>query len=105
MNGQLAVLYQGEQVGGIYDWNIDIRFEHLVVNKSRQYTSHKLIAALSYWLIKVPHGNEFDAEFYQVIQNNLVLMDAGKVSIDLPDRKTLNRRLYAPLEIGWLGVE
>lgn len=103
MNGEIGVLYQGEQVGGIYDWLVSLVWDSIVVNKSREYKVIKKILANSYWLVKAPDGNCFDIELYKTIQGALVLMDKGKVIIDLPDIKTLDRRLYAPVEIRWIS--
>ena len=105
MEGSLGVLYQDGQVGGVYDWLVSLVWDSIVVNESREYKVKKNISALSYWLIKAPDGNCFDIELYKTIQGALVLMDAGKVKIDFPDTKTLDRRLYAPIEIRWLGCE
>ena len=102
---EIGVLYQGEQVGGIYDWDISLIWDSVIVNKWREHKVKKNITANSYWLIKPPDGNCFDIELYKTIQGALVLMDTGNVAIDFPDVKTLDRRLYAPIEIRWLGCE
>ena len=62
----------------------------------------KKVSANSYWLIAEPDGDIFEADFYQQIQNQLVLMDTGRVKLGLPDTKTLNRTLSAPLTLRWI---
>jgi len=104
LEGQIAVLYQeGKQVAGLYDWDIRIVLDYTTVNNMKVYKSHKRIDARSYWLVEPVKDNEFDAEFYQVLNDNLILMDAGKVVIDFPDCHTLDRRLYAPISVVWIS--
>jgi len=104
IEGQIAVLYQhGEQVGGLYDWESRVILDYTTVSGVKEYKSHKKIEARSYWLIEPVKENEFDAKFYQTLNDNLILMDAGKVVIDFPDLRTLDRRLYAPIDIKWLS--
>jgi hypothetical protein len=102
LEGQIAVLYQGEQVAGLYDWSLRVILDYTTKDNMREYKSHKRIEARSYWLVEPVKDNEFDAEFYQVINDNFVLMDAGKVAIDFPDCHTVDRRLYAPIEVRWI---
>jgi len=103
MEGNLGVLYQDGQVGGIYDWEIYLIWDSTVHKNWQEYKVKKNITAQSYWLIKPPDGNCFDIELYNTIQGALVLMDKGNVAIDFPDIVTLDRRLYAPIEVRWLG--
>jgi len=106
LEGQIAVLYQeGKQTAGLYDWESHVILDYTTKDNMKTYKSHKRIDARSYWLIEPVKENEFDAEFYQVLNDNLVLMDAGKVVIDFPDCHTVDRRLYASIEIRWIGVE
>ncbi len=62
----------------------------------------KVVTASSYWLIKEPNGYIYEAEFYQQIRNQLVLMDAGRVELKLPDTVTSDRTLSAPLRLTWM---
>jgi len=103
MNGQIGVLYQGKQVGGIYNWSVSLAVDSTVRNGWEEVIIIKHIFASSYWLIDPPDGTRFDIELYKYTQGKLVLMDAGKVDVGLPDIVTLNRRLYAPLELAWWG--
>ena len=106
LEGQIGVLYQeGKQVGGLYDWEFHIILDYTTKDGMKEYKPHKKIDARSYWLVEPVKENVFDAEFYQVMNDRLILMDAGKVAIDLPDCATIDRRLYAPIEIRWVGVE
>jgi hypothetical protein len=103
ITSQIATLKQnGKQVGGLYDSEIRIVLQYTTVDGMKEYKPVKKITALSYWLLE-PCDNEFEAEFYQVVNNDLILMDAGKVVIDFPDCHTIDRRLYAPLEIRWIS--
>ena len=102
MDGELGVLYQDKQVGGIYAWGIDFAYDSNVSNGWREFRIIKGISATSYWLDFVPDGNCFDIKLYKAIRGQLAIVDSGKVLINLPDR-TLNRRIYKPLEIRWLG--
>ncbi len=103
MNGELAALYQGgKQVGGIYDWQIDILFDSVIKNGWYEHKIIKNITAQGYWLNIAPDSDYFCVEFYKVIRGQLVLIDTGKVEVDLPN-KILDRRVYIPLEIRWLG--
>ena len=102
MEGQIGVLYQDKQVGGFYNWDTHVVAEFTTVDGWKEYKPVKHITARSYWLIDVPVDNQFTAEFYQLLGKQLVLMDVGEVVIDLPDTTTLDRTLYAPLEIVWM---
>jgi hypothetical protein len=103
LEGQIAVLYQsGKQVAGLYDFEIRILLDYTTKDNMRVYKSHKIIDARSYWLVEPVEENVFDAEFYQVMNDNLVLMDAGKVVIDFPDCHTVDQRLYAPISVVWI---
>jgi len=103
LEGQIAVLYQGgKQVAGLYNWEIHILLDYTTVDNMKTYKAHKRISARSYWLVEPVKENEFDIEFYQVLNDELVLMDAGKVAIDFPDCHTVDRRLYAPIEMRWI---
>ena len=103
MNGDLAVLYQGgKQVGGLFDWEIDIISNSTIRNGWYEVKISKGITAQGYWLTCAPDGCYFEVIFYKAIRGRLVLMDSGKVEVDLPD-KTLDRRLHIPLEIRWVS--
>ena len=104
LSGQIAVLYQGKkQVGGLYDWNARVVLQYTTIKGMREYKPAKHISAQSYWILEPIRDNEFDAEFYQVLNDDLILMDAGKVAIDFPDVRTVDRRLYAPIDIRWIN--
>lgn len=106
LEGQIGVLYQeGKQVAGVYDWESHVILDYTTTDGMKVYKPHKKIDARSYWLVKPVKENVFYAEFYQTLLDNLILIDAGKVVIDFPDCATVDRRLYAPIEIRWLGVE
>ena len=106
LEGQICALYQeGGQVAGVYDWESHIILEYTTTDNMKVYKPHKNISARSYWLVEPVKENVFYAEFYQVILENLILMDAGNVAIDFPDCATVDRRLYAPIEIRWIGCE
>jgi len=102
MNGQIGVLRQnGKQVGGIYDWMISLVYDSTVNDGWEKFKVIKHITAQSYWLVVIPSDNIFDIELYKKIEGQLVLVDAGEVGINLPDTETLDRKLYAPLELVW----
>jgi len=105
MNGEIGVLYQDKQIGGVYNWRINLTYEPTVRDGYHHLKVKKTIIAQSYWLIETPSDNIYDIELYKRVNKQLVLMDAGKVRIRFPDCKTLNRRLDAPIEIRWIGVE
>jgi len=105
MNGEIGVLYQDKQIGGVYDWSVNLAYEPSVRNGFKYYKVKKNISARSYWLIGIPLDNLYDIELYKIIKSQLVLMDSGKVKINFPDTQTLDKRLYAPVEIRWIGVE
>jgi len=102
MDGQIGVLKQGgKQCGGIYDWEISLAYDSAV---SKGWTNLKVIkhiVAQSYWLTEIPKDNIYGIELYKKVDSQLVLMDAGTVGLNLPDTETLNRRLYAPLDLKW----
>jgi hypothetical protein len=100
----IATLKQnGKQVGGLFDCEIRVILQYVTKDGMKDYKPIKKITSLSYWLLEPVSSNEFEAEFYQVVNNDLILIDAGKVVIDLPDKRTLDRRLYAPIEIRWIS--
>ena len=100
---QIATLKQnGRQVGGLFDCEIRVILQYTTVDGVKEYKPIKRISAMSYWLIESVKDNEFEVEFYQVLNNDLILIDSGKVVIDFPDLRTLDRRLYAPIDVRWL---
>ena len=102
MEGQIGVLKQDDrQCGGIYDWGIILAYDSAVSKGWERVKVIKHIMAQSYWLTEIPTGNIYDIELYRKVDNQLVLMDAGVVKLNLPDTETLNRRLYAPIELTW----
>ena len=101
MNGGIAVLYQGKQVGGMYDWKIDITPNSILRDGWREFKVTKEITAHSYWLTDTPSDNCFEVKFYKVVRGQLALMDSGMIEIDLHD-KTVGRLIYTPLEIRWV---
>ena len=104
LQSQIATLKQnGKQVGGLYDSEIRVILQYTTVDGMKEYKPVKKITSLSYWLLEPIQSNEFDAEFFTVNSNMLVTVDAGKVVIDFPDLRTLDRRLYAPIDVRWLG--
>uniref|UniRef100_A0A6M3IWT7 Uncharacterized protein n=1 Tax=viral metagenome TaxID=1070528 RepID=A0A6M3IWT7_9ZZZZ len=104
LEGQIAVLYQeGKQVAGMYDWEIHVILDYTTKDGMKEYKPHKNISARSYWLVEPVKENVFYAEFYQTMLDNLILMDAGNVAIDFPDCATLDKRLYAPINVNWVG--
>ncbi len=105
LSGQVVVLNQnGEQVGGLFDWSTNVVMNYTTKDGSREYKPTKHIDAQSYWLLEHLDSNEFDAEFFVVQGGQLLLIDKGNVVIDFPDLVTLDQRLYAPIEVRWLGV-
>jgi len=104
LQSQIATLKQnGKQVGGLYDIETHIILQFTTVNGMKEYKPVKKITALSYWLLEPIWSNEFDAEFFTVNSNQLVTVDAGRVVIDFPDLRTLDRRLYAPIDVRWIS--
>ncbi len=103
MNGELGVLYQGgKQVGGFFDWEIDLTLVPTMRNGWYSFKAFKRITIQSYWLINAPDGSCYEAKLYKAIRGQLILMDSGRVEVNLPNR-TLDRRLCIPLEIRWIG--
>ena len=104
IQSQIATLKQnGKQVGGLYDSEIRVILQYTTIDGMKIYKPVKKITALSYWLLEPISSNEFDAEFFTVNSNQLVTVDAGRVVIDFPDLRTLDRRLYAPIDVKWLS--
>ena len=106
LEGQIGVLSQnGKQIAGLYDWESHVVLNFTTKDGMKEYKPAKHITARSYWILEPVRENVFDAEFYQIVSNELVLMDTGKVVIDFPDVRTTDQRLYAPINVRWIGVE
>ena len=106
LQSQIATLEQnGKQVGGLFDCETHIILQYTTVDGMKEYKPVKKITALSYWLLEPIQSNEFEAEFFAVNSNMLITVDAGKVVIDFPDLVTLDRRLYAPINVQWVDCE
>uniref|UniRef100_A0A6M3KYU9 Uncharacterized protein n=1 Tax=viral metagenome TaxID=1070528 RepID=A0A6M3KYU9_9ZZZZ len=102
MDGILGVLKQdGKQVAGIYDWEINLAWDSTTSKGWQKVKVVKHVIAQSYWLTEIPQDSTYDIELYKKIDGQLVLMDAGVIAINLPDTETLDRRLYAPLQLIW----
>lgn len=103
MEGEIAVLYQmNKQIGGVYDWSINLSSDYTVEGGYQKYKFKKNISANAYWLIDTPADDCYEVKFYKIQQGSLILMDAGIVDINLPDTKTFNRRLDAPVDLIWI---
>ncbi len=103
MIGIIGVLRQdNEQVGGIFNWSIDATLADGIQGRWKSPKAIKKVTARSYWLVKEPDSNIFEVEFYQQVKGQLVLMDAGKVKLKLPDTTTLDKKLLAPLTLRWI---
>ncbi len=101
MDGELAVLSQGGiQVGGLYDWELNTLFETNINNGWYEHKIKREITTRSYWLTVAPDG-PCEIQLYKACRGQLVLVGEGRVEITMID-KTLNRRLYSPVEIRWL---
>jgi len=106
VEGEIGVLRQdGRQVAGVYNWLSRIRLNYTVVDNVKEYKPTKIITALSYWIVEPLTSNEFNIELYKAIGEDLVIMEAGKVTIDFPDTTTIGRRLNAPVSMSWVGYE
>ena len=106
MDGKLGVLYQdNKQVGGFFDWDIHLVSDFTTVRGWKTFKPKKKISARSYYLVEKLKDNQFVVEFYDVVKTKLVLMDKGEAVVDLPDSKTLDRRLDAPIDIVWVKGE
>ena len=101
MDGELGVLYQDKQIGGVYDWTVIVSLDTSIYKGFKRNKPSKKILVMGYWLLEKPKGNEFNIELYKQVNEQLVLMDAGIVKIDFPD-KTLDRKLLAKLELEWV---
>lgn len=105
LSGQIATLNQNSrQIGGLYDWQTNVVMNYTTKDGVKEFKPVKRIEAQSYWILEKIKSNEFDAEFFMVQGGQLILIDKGNVVIDLPDTQTLDRRLYAPIEVRWLSV-
>lgn len=102
MNGEIGVLYQGEQVGGVFDWEIEGIMGEGSKGRWKAPIVTKKVTALNYWLIKKPNGDIFKVELYQRVKNQLVLIDAGKVKLKLPETDILDKKLLARLRLRWI---
>jgi len=102
MNGEIGVLYQGEQVGGVFNWEIEGIMGEGAKGRWKAPNATKKVTAFSYWLVKKPEGNIFNVELYQRIKNQLVLISTGRVKLKLPEVDILNTKLLAPLRLRWI---
>jgi len=104
VEGEIGVLYQdGRQVAGVYNWESHVVLNTTTVNGMKEYKPNKHLNARSYWLVKPIEENAFYFEGYKVINDRLVIMEAGNVAIDFPDCYSTDLRQYAPVSMRWLG--
>ena len=102
MDGELAVITQGgNQIGGLFYWEINTLYESNIKDGWYEHKIKRNITARSYWLNVAPEGHCFEIQFYKAYRGQLVLMGEGGAEVYMTD-KTLNRRLYAPIEIRWV---
>jgi hypothetical protein len=83
MYGQLGALYQdGKQLGGFYDWTLDLSMTHLETADSRVYKVHAIKSIASrYYLFSEPTEGEITANYYQLIKGKLVLMARHNITL------------------------
>lgn len=103
MEGAIGVLYQdSEQVGGVFDWSITIGLKQSAREGWEEWgATPPKIAATSYWLLHKPRDTTYQADFFQYIQEQLVLMDSSIVQVEFPDL-TIGKRLWAPVRMKWM---
>ena len=103
MNGEIGTLNQeGRQIGGFFDWSIDIVLDETIRHGVRELGVRKIVSASRYWLLEIPNSDIYEARFYKMISGQLVLMDEGQIGLGLPDKETLDRVLSAPLGMRWM---
>lgn len=102
MNGEIGVLYQGEQIGGIFNWEIEGVMGEGSIRGWKAPSATKKVTAFSYWLSEKPKGDIFRVELYQRAGDQLVLMDTGKVRVKLPEVDILNKKLLASIRLRWI---
>jgi len=103
MDGEIGALYQdGQQVGGIFDWEVTVSKRSADNGDWKDVKVFKDITAKSYWLIDAPASNYYEVKFFKAMRGRLVLLDSGRIEIELPN-KSLDRRFYIPLEMRWIG--
>jgi hypothetical protein len=92
MHGEIGALYQdGKQLGGFYDWTLDLSMTRLETADSRVYKVHAIKSMASrYYLFREPSDGAITANYYQLIRGKLVLMATHAVKINTPELLWMN---------------
>ena len=92
MQGQIGALYQdGKQLGGFYDWTLDLSFTRMETANSRVYKVLPIKSIASkYWLFSGPSDSEITANYYQLIKGKLVLVATHTVKINTSELLWMN---------------
>ncbi len=95
MNGEIGTLFQeGKQIGGFYDWAIDIQLLKGLQNNKAIVKA----TAARFWVLCSPSQSEIRASFYRLVGDRLVLMNQAQVTVSLGDKLGLIKK---PLEMIW----
>lgn len=103
-DGELGILKQnGEQVAGFTSWHIDLNIQFTVQGGWKKRKPGRATAkARKYWLCSQPEGNKFQAEFYQVVKDQLVLVTSQPVACELPELE-IDNLINKPIEMIWMN--
>jgi hypothetical protein len=83
MQGEIGTLNQGKQIGGFYDWSIDLNLTRTETPTGRVHKVSAIKAsAKRYFFLIEPAEGEITANFYQLIKDKLVLMASHKVVLN-----------------------
>ena len=101
MNGELGSLVQGKQIGGFYNWTIELKF--ITIDKPfREYNKAPTKAtAESFWMLSEPSQEEIRASYYQLIQDRLVLVSEAVIKAEF-GLYELNKLINRELEMTWM---
>ena len=103
MNGELGTLFQqGRQVGGFFDWHIDVAVLESTSRQHREFVIGNCKAtAQRFWMLEWPNGNAMEARFYFYRNGALLLCNVNDVILVLPEGYELNKVIERRVVMTW----
>jgi len=103
MDGELGALFQeGRQVGGFFDWHIDIPLHEMTSGQHREFVIGKCRAMASrFWMLERPNGKAMEVRFYFHRNGALLLASINEVIVELPGEYELNKVIERRVSMTW----
>lgn len=87
LEGELGTLNRdGRQVGGFLNWQMSAMLDGMPRSGCRTFERKTFkVTVGKYWILEELEGDEFHADFYQLIKDRLIIVTRHDVTVKIPD--------------------